>query len=198
MAGAFSQAREQMQQGGAPAPSAPATTAPAAPAGQAAAPAAPGGEEKATAGMQGLEDASPEEQEAYDAAVQAITDIAFGNDQSHQQVLQFLADEAESTSPTGALVKGTAMLITEVDKQMNLPESVPINLADDVFVMLQELADAAGLFRIDEKEMKQGVAAAQQMLMEAYGGDLEGFQETFAGFQESTLRESLGALEEIQ
>lgn len=153
-----------------------------------------GGEEM----IQGMEAATPEEQQAYDSAIQAITDIAFGNDQSHQQVLQFIADEMETTGPTGALVKCTAMLITEVDKQLNLPESVPINLADDVFVMLQELAEAANLFTLEDKEMKQGVGAAQQMLMEAYGGDLEGFEQTVGSLGENVLRDSLKTLEEIQ
>jgi hypothetical protein len=126
------------------------------------------------------EQASPEEQEEYDRAVAAMSDIIFK--QKDQQILQFIQKEQ---SPITGAVNATQMVVSAVDQQMNLSEGLAPHLADEAFNMIVELAESEGI-QFDEKGKVQGAAAAQQAVLQLFGADAEGYGEAFGGLDEPT------------
>jgi len=122
--------------------------------------------------------ASQEMQMEYENAVSAMSDILYENEKSYQNIMRMV--EAEP-GPVG-LIKAASTLVTEIDKQIDIPEGVIPSLPAQAFDMLHELAVENNIMeQLSEEEEATAVAGAQEMILGAYGMDTEDFRNTTDG-----------------
>lgn len=114
------------------------------------------------------EEADPEEQAAFDEAVKEAARVIYGDDGGHNSVLSML----KRGHPTTAIPKIVGMLVTEIDKKMNLPVSTVAALGAQIFHMVDDVATTTGI-EMDDQDAKLALAASQQMVTEAYGLEAE-------------------------
>jgi hypothetical protein len=120
--------------------------------------------------------ATPDEQQAYEQALQAASEILYRGDDTHEGVLKML----RAGEPVDSLVKTSLFVLTQLDQKLNLPEAVLLQLLTTLFDLLQEIAAKANLFTLTPQQEKTGLAAAQQALLQVYGvgeEDLTGLTE---------------------
>ena len=148
--------------------------------------------------LPGTSPATEQEQEQYEIALAAVAELVYTNDKSHLRLVEMLKSTGEQEGPQVAVVKATVVIITEVDKQIDIPEAVIINIVDEVFMMIAELLAQVVQYDMSEKELKQGVASAQQMILEIYGVERGDAYNHINEFDEAGVTELLGYMQEIQ
>ena len=148
--------------------------------------------------LPGTEEATPEEQQQYDQAMAMVADFIYNNDASHIALMEMINAGAAEGSIVSSLVKATTKVITDIDAKINIPEAVIVNMADDVFMLISELAVAALGKDLTEKEVKQGVAGTTEMLISAYGLSKEDWYGYAEQVSEPQAKELAGYMEEIQ
>lgn len=134
--------------------------------------------------------ASNESQKEYENAMNAMSAVIYENDSIFKNLMGMI----ENDDPVAGLIKASSTVITEVDKQVDIPEGVIPALPAQAFDMLHELAVAQGVMEeLSEQQVKTGTSAAQQMIMQAYGMDTEDFNMLTQGLTEKDV----GTLEGI-
>lgn len=137
--------------------------------------------------------ATPEEQEAYENAVAAATEMIHGDDTVHEGIMSMLGAE----KPADALISATMLVLTEIDKKLDLPEVVIFELASTIFDLLVELGETAGLFSLDESQEKKIAGALAQMILQTYGGEAEDIQQFLSGVSDQEAASTLETYKEI-
>lgn len=134
--------------------------------------------------------ASNESQKEYENAMNAMSSVIYENDSIFKNLMGMI----ENDDPVAGLIKASSTVITEVDKQVDIPEGVIPALPAQAFDMLHEMAVAQGIMEeLSEQQVKTGTSAAQQMIMQAYGMDTEDFNMLTQGLTEKDV----GTLEGI-
>lgn len=139
------------------------------------------------------QEASPEEQQQYENALAAISEALYENDQTFEGIEKML----QSGDPIDAITRAGVTLITEVDKQINMPEAVLFAVVPDVFDMLVEIGTRAGFFEMDDEQMKLGLATFQETLLRAYGVSQEDYMAISQQFNEQQANELAGLYQEV-
>lgn len=128
----------------------------------------------APAGNAGEEQATPEEQEAYEAAMQMVGDLVYQNDDSNAAIMKMLTPD----DPAGSAADASAFVLSKIEEtfQGNYPEGLVLTTADEISDIILELAHEAGEFEVTEEIAVQAKAELAQQLVEDYGVDQEAFQ----------------------
>lgn len=110
----------------------------------------------------------PRDQDAFQRVVLAAGKVIYENDATHQAVMQMLQSGGE---PDAALANTAATVIRQLyDKSgRTMPETVVLPAAMQVIAMLAELAQAAGLFRVDKGVMMRAAQRCIAALMQDFG-----------------------------
>ena len=137
--------------------------------------------------------ATPEEQEAYEQAAAVAVEIIHGSDSTHEGILEMLT----GGEAPDALVSTTMLVLTEVDKKLDLPEVVIFELASTIFDLLVELGEKAGIFTLDEAQEKKIAGALTEMILQAYGAEAEDIQQFLGGVSDQEAASTLETYKEI-
>ena len=148
--------------------------------------------------LPGVEEASPEDQQMYEQALAAVAQVIYEDDKSHIRIMKMVQKVGEAEGELTALVKATVTVITEVDKQIDIPEDIIINIADEVFMMIAELANKAYGFDATEKQMKQGIAATIEIILKTYGMEESEWYNMAGQYDEPQAQELMGYIQEMQ
>jgi hypothetical protein len=107
-------------------------------------------------------EATPEEQDAYDRVVAAAGEVLY-DDKTNPDIMNML--KSKQDNPAQALADVTSMVVIQLDEQSGgkIPEVVILPVVEEILPMVAELANAAGIFKPDDRTMN---LAAQQTLME--------------------------------
>lgn len=132
----------------------------------------------------GEEQATPEEQQAYETALAACSQIIHGDDNAHAAVMKML----DPREKIGSLAKAAVTILTQVDSQLNLPETVLAGVLAQVVDWLIELADAARGMAYSEREEEQVLSTATELLLEVYGVDEDEYQGLVGGMGEQQVK----------
>lgn len=116
--------------------------------------------------------ASPEEQKAYDQALQIASKILHGEDGVSDQLQKALAVDDLEKSPQ-AISTVTIMLVDKVEEAMQgqLPETVILSAAEEISELVMEFSEAAGGPRLDNKAVNRSKGMMVKKLLEMYGDD---------------------------
>lgn len=135
------------------------------------------------------ENATPEEQKEYENVLRAVSVVLYDDDKTHNSMMQMLQASGE---PTEGIAKAAVTLITQVDKQVQIPEVVLLDLAGDVFDMLNELGNKAQIFNLTPEQEKVGLAATQETLLRSYGLSEEDLTNLAQGLGQQDVNELAG------
>lgn len=148
-------------------------------------------ENQAQAGMneagEGEPNLTPEEQETYDSAMQMTGELLYNNDESHNAIMGLLKED----DPAGSVADATTFVLSKIEEtyQGNYPEELVLPTADEISDLVLELADEAGVFKVDEKVATDAKSMVSQQLIEDYGVDEQGFAEASAGVTSDEVAE---------
>lgn len=137
--------------------------------------------------------ATEEEQQAYEEVVAKISDTIYNNDQAFAGIEKML----QGPDPVDSLARATVLLITEIDKKIDIPEYVLPQLPFIVFDMLNEIGTKAGFFELDDQQIKTGLGAAQETLLRAYGFSEEDVIAATEGVNEQDGQALVDAYQEV-
>lgn len=130
------------------------------------------------------EQATPEEQQAYEAALAASSQIIHGDDSAHAAVMKML-DEREKI---GSVAKAAVTIVTQVDSQLDMPETILAGVLAQVVDWLLELAEMGKGMQFSEREQEQVLATATELLLEVYGVDEDEYQGLVGGMDDNQLK----------
>lgn len=111
---------------------------------------------------------TPEEQAAYEQAMEAIGEALYADDKVSENIIQMVVSDSD---PVSGLTKATVQVITEVDKQVDMPEEVILGTVRETSARIVEMVEAVHGETFDEPMMEKSAGAAIDMLLEAYGVD---------------------------
>lgn len=140
----------------------------------------PGGE---TAGQD-----TPEEQAEFQRGVEALSRALYDDDKVSDSILaMFVKDD-----PVGSTAKAVISLVTELDKKLDLDETVISSIGVLAADRYMDLIKESGAYEYPEIQAQQVVMTVHEGLMAAYGGASdEEIQQATAGMGE----QELGALQ---
>lgn len=137
--------------------------------------------------------ASKEEQQEYERVLKAISRVVYEDDRTFAGIEKML----KGPEPVDSTVRATIMVITEVDKKIDIPMVVLPQLPFIVFDMLEEVGEKAGIFKMSDEQSKVGRGAAQETLLRTYGFSEEDFMAATDGLGEKDVNELVGAYQEV-
>lgn len=122
----------------------------------------------------GGEPATPAEEQAMASVLNAALAVLYG-EQSHDQILQTLKS---GSRPDTALADVASSLMLELDTQAKgqVPETVILPAAMAILSLLAELAQAAGVFEVDDNVLAMAAQQTTLTLMQEYGANPQDVQ----------------------
>lgn len=118
----------------------------------------------------------PQQDQGQDADVQqfkrglgAIAEVIYKNDQTANGILKMLPDGADQKQAIGGLTRAALTVLSEVDKQVNLPTETIIALVPQVVERIGEMGQAAGKFELTLDIGKRALAATMEGVIKIYG-----------------------------
>lgn len=110
------------------------------------------------------EQATPEEQAEYERAMRAISQVLYQND----DVANSIVDQIQVEDRVGSTAKVSILLIQQLDKKLQMDETIVAEISQEVTGRIMELAEARHQFEYGERE--------EQVIM---GSVWEGVQQMF-------------------
>lgn len=167
---------------GAPPPAGVAPTAPGAP--------PPGADPRAEAGAEGagppspvdkyLEDADPREQQEYERAMRALAKVLYGNDASANSIV----DQINPKNYVSDTAKVSMMFIKELDRAINMDESVIASVTQEAVERIAELAEARHQIEYKRTDLEQILGATWEGVQSMFGNeDTQGFTDRVGAIQ---------------
>lgn len=121
----------------------------------------------------GEEGVTAEEQERYSNIVDAGMTVLFKNPESRDAIVQMLKDRKEN--PGEALAETAMTLLKQMDGQAqasqgdNLPEEMILPVAEELIEQIGEIANAAGIFPVDQNVYGQAAQHFVILAADEYG-----------------------------
>jgi len=131
------------------------------------------------------DDLNPEEREAYDAAMNMVSDLVYADDEANTAIM----DQLEQADPINSVAEVTVFMLDQIEQafQGNLPETIVIPVADEVSDLLLELMETKGLIELDEQTYTRTKAVMVQSLFDAYGVDDVDMEEVLQGLTDDDV-----------
>lgn len=129
----------------------------------------------------------PELEQAFEEAKAEVGELLYKNTDMSDRIIK-MADKREKV---GSVAKAVVLVVTELDKQVDFPEEVLAGItawtADRVIELVTE--DASVDLEYNEKEAKQVVMTATELMLDAYGVTPEERQMLGQGMKPEQLSE---------
>jgi len=178
-------------QGAAPSPEAGAPPAPPPGAGAPPAAADPRAQQGAKAGQQGspvdpyLQQAAPEQQQEYERAIRGMAKVLYGNDNTANAIV----DQIKPDSLVSDTAKVSMLFIKELDRKINMDESVIAEVTRESVERIAELAEARHGVQYQPTDMEKVLGATWEGVQSMFGNeDVQGFTQTVQGMAPQDLQ----------
>jgi len=137
-----------------------------------------------------MEEATPEENQELERAFGAVSEALFGNDKSHKAMV----NKMDPQDKVGSAASVSTLLITEVDKKINIDEGVIAGLVPPTVDAVIETFEKARQVEFSDTETTQALATTMEAVLATYGVDPESY-EAFLQEQGLDNEEALGKAE---
>lgn len=118
------------------------------------------------------EDASPEEQQEYQRAMQALSQILYANDKTANAIV----DQIDPQDKIGSTSKVNMLLIQQLDQKINMDESIVAQMTQEVTERVMELAEARHDIKYSEREAQVILGATWEGVAQMFGANAESVQ----------------------
>jgi hypothetical protein len=119
------------------------------------------------------ENVTEEEQADYNRAIQAVSKILYADDKMHQSIVGKINPKDYFNSLTQLVL----LIITQVDKKIDIMDSVILGLVPEVTDRVVEIAEKVGRSTIPDKQVMRIATASQEALMSKYDVKKEELEE---------------------
>jgi len=140
--------------------------------------------------IEGQEPLTPEEQDAYDSAMNMAAEMMYSNDSTNADIMTMMTENQPQQGVATAVSFVMSQLETAFKGQ--LPETVIIPLGDSISDLLMEMAGEAQLFEMTEELFAQIKGNVMQYLFDDYGVDEEEMREMMVGVTDEDLKVAEG------
>jgi hypothetical protein len=125
---------------------------------------------------------TPQEQEVYDRTVLAAGKILYEDDTTHKAIVQMLKQGAQD--PAKAISDVVVMVMLKLDEQSKgtMPVEVILPAAAEVTDEVGQLANDAGIFKVDQGVLDKSAQAMIVQIGDKYGVSQEGLLAMMAKF----------------
>ena len=120
--------------------------------------------------MEGEEPASAEEQAEYERVMDEIIDVVYG-DSGGDQASDAIANAIIPEDKMGSLIQAGTMLIGQMDKKLDMDDSVVPQVVEDVTEILVDVAESKNGIQFSQEEMEAGLMGIWEGVMYLIGGD---------------------------
>jgi hypothetical protein len=142
-------------------------------------------EQNAKPGLGGEEEqATPEEQAAYDQALEALHKVLYEDEERSNGIV----DMIQAEDKIGSVVKASLMIIKQLDEKIDMDENIIAEITVDTADRLMELAETAHNISFSEQETKAVAGATWEGVMQLFGMDEESVKEMTAGMSPEQIQ----------
>jgi hypothetical protein len=155
--------------------------------------AAPGGPEKVdptAAAVDGTmpegmkeEAATPEEQQEYERAMNALTQVMYGND----KIADALVDQVDVDDKVSSTTKAAILLIQQLDEKANLGDAVVAEVTMEATERLIELVENARNIKYGDRETQVIAASVWEGVQDLFGVEAQDLQGLVSSMDEQGL-----------
>lgn len=142
----------------------------------------PGADPRAEAGAEGagppspvdkyLEEADPREQQEYERAMRALAKVLYGNDASANSIV----DQINPSNYVSDTAKVTMMLVKELDRAINMDETVIASITQEAVERISELSEARHKIEYKRTDLEQILGATWEGVQSMFGNeDTQGY-----------------------
>lgn len=136
--------------------------------------------------------ATPEEQAEYERGLAGIYNALYKNERASQAVVDMVQPEDK----VGSTVKAVILLVTQVDKKLQLDEVVIPQLTEDAVDRVMELAEASKKIQYSDKEQQAVLGAAFEGVLQVFG-DAESAQDYMTSMPPEKLNQHKAQYEQM-
>ena len=130
------------------------------------------------------QEASSQEQQEYERAMRAVVRVLYGNDETARGIVDQIDpnDVVSSTSKVGML------FVKELDRKINMHESVVAEITQEAVTRIAELAEARHGVTYKQQDMEKIIGATWEGVQSMFGGDPEQFTQSVRSMPQETLQ----------
>jgi hypothetical protein len=126
------------------------------------------------------EQATPEEQAEYERAMRALAQVLYAND----NVANSIVDQIQVEDRVGSTTKVSILLIQQLDKKLQMDESIVAQMSQEVVERIMELAEARHNFEYGDREGQVIMGSVWEGVQQMFGmerGDAEALMAGIGG-----------------
>lgn len=138
---------------------------------------------------EGEEPASPEEQAEYERVMDEIIDVVYG-ESGGDRVSDSIADSIQPGDTVGSMIQTGTMLIGQMDKKLDMDDTVIPQVVEDVTEILADVAETKNGVALTQEELEASLMGIWEGVMYLLGGDAPiepDFQEATQGMSQQDL-----------
>lgn len=129
------------------------------------------------------EQASPEEQAEYERAMEAVTTVLYKN----QGTSESINDMLQPQDKIGSVVQATIMTLHQIDKQLDLDESVIPQVMSDIADLVMDMGEQTKGMTFSEKEAQAVLGSVWEATMDMYGVDEDAYHNLTSGLSDKQI-----------
>lgn len=141
-------------------------------------------------GMQ-EQQASPEEQQEYERAMRALSQVLYSND----EIANSIVDQVDPNDKVGTTSKVSILLMNQLDQKVNMDESVVATVSQELVERISELAEARHNIEYGERELQVIMGAVWEGVQAMFGMDEQQAQALMSGIGGDGLADLKGQYE---
>ena len=137
------------------------------------------------------ERASPEEQKEYERAMQALSKILYGNDETANAIV----DQVDPNDKISSTVKVSVLLMNQLDQKIQMDEAVVAEVSVEAVERISELAEARHNIQYGDRELQVIMGSVWEGVQEMFGMEPQDAEALMAGIGGDNLAQLKGQYE---
>ena len=131
-----------------------------------------------------MQEAAPEEQQEYERAMRAVVRVLYGNDETARGIV----DQIDPNDIVGSTAKVGMIFIKELDRKVNMDESVIASITEEAVQRIAELAEARHQIEYKPTDMEKILGATWEGVQSMFGGDPQQYTQIVQSLPPETLQ----------
>ena len=134
------------------------------------------------------ERASPEEQKEYERAMQALSKVLYGNDETANAIV----DQIDPNDKISSTVKVSVLLMNQLDQKIQMDVAVVAEVSVEAVERISELAEARHDMKYGDRELQVIMGSVWEGVQEMFGMEQQDAEALMAGIGGDNLAQLKG------
>ena len=127
---------------------------------------------------------TPEEQQEYERAMRAVVRVLYGSDETARGIV----DQIDPNDIVGSTAKVSMIFIKELDRKINMHESVVASVTEEAVTRIAELAEARHRVEYKGTDMEKILGATWEAVQSMFGSDPQQYSQIVQSLPPETLQ----------